>query len=82
MKGPRPFLRVTHPEGPSGRVGICAFVSAHHANDPHCEKSRGRFTSGEYGIQVTAIGPLRFEYLDTGGDPREQNRQYRVLSTN
>jgi hypothetical protein len=38
--------------------------------------------SGEYGTQVTAIGPLRLEYSDTGGNPWEQNRQYRVLSTN
>jgi quercetin dioxygenase-like cupin family protein len=30
--------------------------------------------SGEYVTQVTAIGPLGIEYLDSGDDPREQNR--------
>jgi hypothetical protein len=31
--------------------------------------------SSEHGTQVAAIGPLRLEYLDTGDDPRRQNRQ-------
>jgi len=30
--------------------------------------------SGEYVTQVTAIGPLGLEYLDSGDDPRKQNR--------
>jgi len=30
--------------------------------------------SAEYVTQVTAIGPLGLEYLDSGDDPRKQNR--------
>ena len=38
--------------------------------------------SGEYVTQVTAIGPLGFEYLDLGDDPRERNRQHSGPPTN
>ena len=31
--------------------------------------------SGEYVTQVTAIGPLGFEYLDPADDPRRQGRR-------
>jgi quercetin dioxygenase-like cupin family protein len=31
--------------------------------------------SGEYVTQITAIGPLGLEYLDSDDDPREQGRQ-------
>jgi hypothetical protein len=32
--------------------------------------------SGEYVTQVTAIGPLRLEYLDAGDGPRDRLRLY------
>ena len=32
--------------------------------------------SGEYVTQVTAIGPLGLEYLDSDDDPREQSRRF------
>ena len=39
-------------------------------NTPHFHWAK----SGEYVIQVTAIGPHGMEYLNRGDDPREQNR--------
>ena len=38
--------------------------------------------SGEYGTQVTAIGPLGLEYLNHQDDPREQSREEHATSTN
>jgi hypothetical protein len=40
-------------------------------NTPHCHWAK----SGEYVTQVTAIGPLGLEYLDSADDPRQQGRQ-------
>jgi quercetin dioxygenase-like cupin family protein len=37
--------------------------------------------SGEYVTQVTAIGPLGLEYLDSHDDPRTQNREHPTSST-
>jgi quercetin dioxygenase-like cupin family protein len=36
--------------------------------------------SGEYVTQVSAIGPLGLEYLDSGEDPRQQHGQSKVQS--
>ena len=40
-------------------------------NTPHFHRAK----SGEYVTQVTAIGPLGLEYMDSRDDPREPNRQ-------
>jgi quercetin dioxygenase-like cupin family protein len=46
-------------------------------NTPHFHWAK----SGEYVTQVTAIGPLGLEYMDSHDDPREQNRKHPVPST-
>jgi hypothetical protein len=35
--------------------------------------------SGEYVTQVTAIGPLGLEYIDSGDDPRQSTEAATVL---
>ena len=54
----------------AGVVAFTATTSRHvTAQDFHWAKS------GEYIAQVTAIGPLGFEYVNSKDDPRNENSQ-------